>query len=174
MHPGLNQAAALTPRTAMAPGAGVAAPHTNMYNPPRPPEVYTLTEAVNDAFTDDIRRQFQCDSAGRVLFFTSAPLGRAHQGLSSDSAAVGHSARYLAGRNEWAAERARKRKLRDGSDSERLCKRSPSQGVNNTKDELVPSQAQEAMEKWFMNFGEDTALWIEAAGLQGWTRSVDG
>lgn len=171
MHPGFNQAATTTSRTAVAPGAGGGTPHSNMYNPPRPPEVYTLTEAVNEAFTNDIRHQFQCDSAGRLLFFTSAPLDRAHKGLSSDSASVGHSARYFAGRTEWLAERTRKRKLRDESDNGSK-KRSSPRRAEVSKDDHLNAQAQRAVVKWFQNFSQDTALWTEAAGLQGWNRNA--
>lgn len=151
---------------------GVGNSQSNMYNPPRPPEVYTVTEAVNEAFANDIRSQFQCDDAGRVLFFTSAPLDRAHGGLSSESAAVTHSAKYLAGREEWLAERARKRKLRDESVFNARNKRSPSHGKDAVTDEMVTAEAQKAMEKWFKGFDEDTARWTETAGLQGWNRSV--
>merc|ERR1712000_292584 len=170
---GFNHPAATAPRAGIASGVGVAQPHNNMYNPPRPPEVYTLTEVVNEAFADDISHQFQCDASGRGLFFTSAPLDRTHQGLSSASAAVGHSARYLAGRQEWLAERARKRKLRDEIGSEQTRKKPPSQKDEAIKDELVSSQAREAMETWFENFESDTARWTEATGLRGWNPSVN-
>lgn len=92
---------------------GAVQAHANMYNPPRPPEVYTLPDNVNEGLPETVRRQFQHDDAGRVLFFSAAPLDRSCGGLSPESAGLGHSAKYLAGREMWLAEREKKRKDRD-------------------------------------------------------------
>lgn len=62
------------------PGGNTAAPHANIYNPPRPPEVYTLPENVNESIAREMREGFQHDSAGRILFFTAPPLDRATAG----------------------------------------------------------------------------------------------
>ena len=42
--------------------------------PPRPVEVYHLTESVQAAIPGDIRQQFQQDDEGRILFFTAPPI----------------------------------------------------------------------------------------------------
>ncbi|KAH6608847.1 hypothetical protein Trco_002193 [Trichoderma cornu-damae] len=62
------------------PGAPQA--HANMYNPPRPPEVYTLPDNINETLPATVRREFQHDDYGRVLFFSAAPLDRSCNGLS--------------------------------------------------------------------------------------------
>lgn len=64
------------------------------YTAPQPIEVWTLNPAGDAAIPDAIRRQFQRDAAGHVLFFTAPPLvvsPPAPPGLP-----LGHSARYLA------------------------------------------------------------------------------
>lgn len=53
------------PVSAMTPG--------NIYNPPRPPEVYALPDNLNESFPPEVRECFQHDAAGRVLFFTAPP-----------------------------------------------------------------------------------------------------
>lgn len=83
------------------------------YNPPQPPQVYTLPDAMDAGIPDDVREQFQRDARGRVLFFTTPPANRPHAGLSDEHAGLGHSARFLADRKAAEAERLRKRKERD-------------------------------------------------------------
>lgn len=160
-------------RSGLNPALANGQPHGNIYNPPRPPEVYTLPDVVNEAFPEGVRQQFQCDESGRVLFFTAPPLDRAHKGLSSDSAGLGHSAKYLTGREEWLAERDRKRKLRDEEERRGLHRKSPSRetGTSGLAGSIM-SQATEAMEKWFRNVDEDTARWQKDVGLEGWNGVV--
>ncbi|KAG4221925.1 hypothetical protein PC116_g29599 [Phytophthora cactorum] len=97
---------------AAAPSPG---PHgqANVYNPPRPVEVYRLDDALNDKIPEEVREQFQRDEAGHVLFFTQPPLDRPHRGVSSESAGLGHSVRYLADRSREIQDRRSKRKARD-------------------------------------------------------------
>lgn len=95
-----------------APAPGMH-PQANTYNPPRPVEVYTLDDALNKSIPTEIREQFQRDERGRVLFFTQPPLDRAHRGLSSESAGLGHSVRYLADRARDIEDRRAKRRARD-------------------------------------------------------------
>lgn len=149
------------PGNAMTPG--------NVYNPPRPPEVYTLPDNLNESLAGEVRRCFQHDAAGRVLFFTAPPLDRPHKGISQDSAGLGHSIKYLAGRKEWLAEREKKRKQRDEKDllesqkrvETELKKDQPSEG-----DMVI--QATTAMSKWFHQLDKDTQRWTKEAGLEGW------
>jgi chromatin structure-remodeling complex subunit RSC1/2 len=95
-----------------APAPGMH-PQPNTHNPPRPVEVYTLDDALNESIPAEIREQFQRDEQGRVLFFTQPPLDRAHRGLSSESAGLGHSVRYLADRAWDIEDRRAKRRARD-------------------------------------------------------------
>ncbi|KAI5301423.1 hypothetical protein KEM56_001734 [Ascosphaera pollenicola] len=86
------------PPTAMTP-----APYSP--NAPRPVEVYTLPDDVNDSIDESVREQFQCDTQGRLLFFAIPPLdpvGPTDQTLS-------HSAKYLSTREERKERMKRKR-----------------------------------------------------------------
>lgn len=85
----------------------------NTYHPPRPVEVYTLDDALDERIPSEIREQFQRDEQGRILFFTQPPLDRAHPGLSAESAGLGHSVRYLADRARGIEDRRAKRRARD-------------------------------------------------------------
>ncbi|RDW67978.1 hypothetical protein BP6252_09374 [Coleophoma cylindrospora] len=46
---------------------------SNVYNPPRQSETYTLHDDANATIPADIRNQFPCDDEGRVLFFSKPP-----------------------------------------------------------------------------------------------------
>lgn len=97
---------------ALVPGPGGLG-QTNAYNPPRPVEVYRLDDATNDSIPADVREQFLRDESGNVLFFTQPPLDRVHRGVSTESADLAHSVRYLADRAREVQDRRAKRKARD-------------------------------------------------------------
>lgn len=102
----------------MAPTASnTAIPHANananMYNPPRPVEVYHLHDDIDAAIPTEIRDQYQTDDKGHVLFFTAPPLNRPYRGVAEEHATLGHSVRYLSDIHKHRAERERKRKERD-------------------------------------------------------------
>jgi chromatin structure-remodeling complex subunit RSC1/2 len=143
----------------------------NMYNPPRPPEVYTLPDNVNEVLVPDLRHQFQHDNSGRVLFFTAPPFDRSHKGLSPASAGLGHSARYLAGRSEWLAERDLKRKARDEKVATPTQKRAILDSDRLMEQEIA-TQAVGAMDSWFGRFDSDTKQWEKEAGLNGWRTQI--
>ncbi|VUC34553.1 unnamed protein product [Clonostachys rosea] len=150
-------------------------PNANMYNPPRPPEVYTLLDPVNDALPVELRKQFLHDGNGRVLFFTAPPLDRPSNGLSPESAKLGHSARYLAGRKDWLAERERKRKERDENNTEANKRLSLEEDDSRSPaDESLSSQATSAIEKWFQDFDRNTQVWEKTTGLDGWRQPIQG
>ncbi|PGH12560.1 hypothetical protein AJ79_04181 [Helicocarpus griseus UAMH5409] len=71
----------------------------NVYNPnaPRPVETFILSDIANAAIPEEIRSQFHCDEAGRVLFFTAPPLDVVPP---VEQTGLGHSLRYLAAREE--------------------------------------------------------------------------
>lgn len=139
-----------------------------MYNPPRPPEVYTLPDAINDAMSLDLRQKFQRDENDRILFFTAPPLDRQDQGPSSTSSGLGHSAKYLAGRGEWLAEREKKRKEREAADAEEVRKR-PLPVLESKTDEklLAPSEASHLLQACFSSFNGETLRWHKDTGLDG-------
>lgn len=161
-------------RPPMAQAPNNVMPSANMYNPPRPPEVYTLLDPVNDALPVEVRKQFLHDNNGRVLFFTAPPLDRPSKGLSPESAKLDHSARYLAGRKEWLAEREKKRKERDEKDTEANKRLSLEDGSRSPPEESVSSQATSAMEKWFQDFDRNTQVWEKSTGLDGWRQPIQG
>ena len=161
-------------RVPFTPGGNTAAPHANIYNPPRPPEVYTLPENVNESIAREMREGFQHDSAGRILFFTAPPLDRSHGGLASSSAALGHSVRYLAGREAWLSERTRKRKERDEAETAGAGeKRKNPQDPCLLAEDSVAAQAARALNQWFQHLGQGTLEWRADAGLDGWRKAAD-
>lgn len=156
-------------RSGALPLQGNPMAHNNMYIPPRPPEVYTLPDAVNESLPENLRVKFRHDDAGRVLFFTAPPLDRTYARLSPSSAGLGHSAKYLAGRREWLDSRDKKRKLRDEQYREKARRLSTQDTIQSSDlGSSIVSQAAEAMEKWFQTFDRDTAEWKSESGLDGW------
>ncbi|KAK5993136.1 Chromatin structure-remodeling complex subunit RSC1 [Cladobotryum mycophilum] len=138
-----------------------------------PPEVYTLPENINDALPAEVRQSFQRDTTGKVLFFTTPPLDRPTHGLSPASAGLGHSIKYLAGREAWLAEREKKRKERGDT-----AKNSSGEADNGDETshglpaDAVASKAVQAVEEWTQHLDEETERWEKDAGLEGWRNSV--
>lgn len=62
------------------------------YNAALPPpiEVWSLSDSANGSIPEDVRSQFQCDEAGKILFFTAPPAA------SEPRTQLGHTAKYLA------------------------------------------------------------------------------
>lgn len=151
------------------PTPGSSMPPGNMYNPPRPPEVYTLPDNLNDVFPEEVRKSFQHDNYGRILFFTAPPLDRVYKGVSKDSAGLGHSIKYLAGKKQWLADREKKRKDRDENAALEAQKRIELEAAaaKEAKEEVV-AQASSAMSKWLEDLEKDTHRWKKDAGLDGW------
>lgn len=163
-------------RAAFASVTGNAPQHSTAYNPPRPPEVYTLTEDANERLPLTLRQSYQHDEAGRVFFFTAPPLDRHHKGLSPGSAGLGHSVRYLAGRAAWLAEREMKRKRRDEDASKRgepprKSTTTDEGGATDSADTVV-RQATNAINEWFRQLDHETHEWRTNAGLEGWRNAT--
>jgi chromatin structure-remodeling complex subunit RSC1/2 len=72
-----------------------ASSSSNAYNPPRPVEVYHLSDGANASIPADIREQFHRDEHGRVLFFTAPPLDVSPVPEATKKK-LGHSLKYLA------------------------------------------------------------------------------
>lgn len=83
--------------------------HSNVYNPPRAVEVYTLPEVANASIPHDIRDQFHCDAYGKIVFYTAPPIDTTTEQMQ----AFNHSLRYLADKARRKDSIARKRKQRD-------------------------------------------------------------
>ncbi|KAK1457432.1 chromatin structure-remodeling complex protein RSC2 [Colletotrichum melonis] len=97
-------------RTPMANTPNAMQP-ANAYNPPRPPEVFTLAESLNDQIPEEVRSQYNRDENGRIFFYSTPPIARPEHGLAPDNANSGHSLAYLAKSNpQWLAERASRAK----------------------------------------------------------------
>ncbi|EFY99538.1 Bromo adjacent like protein [Metarhizium robertsii ARSEF 23] len=141
---------------------------TNVYNPPRPPEVYTLPDNINEALHPQIRKGFQHDSAGRVLFFVGPPMDRTRERLSPQSVGLGHSIKYIAGRRNWLAEREKKRQKRDESQAARPENILVTSHSLAQSEEGIASQAADAIDQWFQRFTERGLEWKQDAGLEGW------
>lgn len=120
-------------RAPMAPTPGNAMTPQNAYNPPRPIEVFTLTDAANDAIPEEVRRAYHADEQGRVLFF-SAPSAEHHE-LGKGSAGLAHSARYLEGLDEWRRVREEKRRVRDEARAAEERKRKVVEGEESKRRE---------------------------------------
>lgn len=167
-HPSVRSASASA-------GTSGGPPHGAMYNPPRPAEVYTLPDTVNEAFPQGVVEHFQTDPAGRLLFFTAPPLERSHKGLSPGSRGLGHSAKYLDGYEKWRCVRERKRKLRDddtGDESHTIHQNENVQ--SHSAHDSTTQQATRALGKWFGSFDDETSRWRKQAGLEGWQKPVPG
>lgn len=137
--------------------------HANAYNPPRPPEVYTLPDSVNEALPSLIRDELQRDKAGRVLFFTAPPSDRPSITTAPEKAGLGHSLRYLAGREDWFAQRDKKRKARD-----ELASREPRHSLRPSDDtarEQLSAQATGALHHWLGQIGHSAEQWKHETGL---------
>lgn len=156
-------------RAPFASALGNATPHVTVYNPPRTSEVYTLADGANNALPPTLRQTFQRDEVGRVLFFTAPPLDRFHKGLSSGSAGLGHSIRYLAGRRAWLAERNAKRKLRnEAADRHEVSQKCLVVDGPDPAEEAdsVAKQATSAVNEWFRQFDNETRAWRGDNGLE--------
>ncbi|KAK3348119.1 hypothetical protein B0H65DRAFT_508072 [Neurospora tetraspora] len=105
----------------LAPGPAAG----NAYNAPRAPEVYTLAENIDSEIPEEVKKQFQTDDQGRVLFFTAPPLNRAsirNGGVAEQYAGLGHSVHWESIK-ALKEERRRKRKERDEALQEEANKR---------------------------------------------------
>ncbi len=90
---------------------------SNIYNPPRPVEVYHLSDSANASIPADIRAQFHRDEHDRVLFFTAPPMDVSP--VQEKAKTLGHSVKYLAAkaRERATAEAAKALKTESTSDA---------------------------------------------------------
>jgi chromatin structure-remodeling complex subunit RSC1/2 len=127
--------------------------------------VYYLPDSANNSIPEDIRRQFQRDGYGRILFFTAPPVETAPKG-----ARIGHTAKYLA----WKAEREQmlkeKRKRAADAPTSQQTKRARSEELAHSLaqakltalDNLNDMLAEGTVAEYQATFGE---RWKEAIEL---------
>jgi chromatin structure-remodeling complex subunit RSC1/2 len=106
----LYQGGGVAPRPVAQPSTSHSS-HTNVYNPPRPVEVWTLADTANSSIPVDIRSQFHHDEYGKIIFYTSPPLDLNR--IPEETQALGHSLRYLADKARNKEEDEKKRKARE-------------------------------------------------------------
>lgn len=94
----------------------------NRYEAKPDPDVYFLPDAANNSIPADVRRQFQCDPFGRLLFFTAPPVEVVHNqteacsGGTSTRKLIGHTAAYLAKKAERQAKLAERKRMASESE----------------------------------------------------------
>lgn len=152
-----------------------ASSNSNAYNPPRPVEVYHLSDGANGSIPADIREQFHRDEHGRVLFFTAPPLDVSPVPEATKKK-FGHSLKYLAARirekratsdeSQAAASSAQikdekpqlKRDMEEVDERSREIKRLKVHAL-----EVLGSQIQEGTEKIYKEmYGDEWKAMLEA------------
>jgi hypothetical protein len=76
-----------------------------------------MSDAANASIPPEIRTQFPCDDAGRMLWFTNPPLN--HEGAVEVNL-VGRDGRVLAHTPEYLAKREERRKLIEARKAQRM------------------------------------------------------
>lgn len=126
---------------------------TNAYNPPRPQEVYRVTDSVNAQIGEDIRRQFHCDDNGNILFFTAPPQDTPL--VPERARTLGHSVKYLAAkaREREAAKAAAAQKDANAILGNGGIKRKASSEFQDQNDGEIKRQTIE--EHWLIKLAEN-------------------
>lgn len=116
------------------------------YRDPPPIEVYTLPDAANLSIPPEVREQYQRDEFGRVLFFTTPPVG-----VDQETAARGHSVRYLAQKARQQELLSKKRKEREDAkvETERSAKKALVEAAEKvvTSIEMLKLRALDVLDK---------------------------
>ncbi|KAE9991888.1 hypothetical protein EG327_010675 [Venturia inaequalis] len=150
------------PRGAMPPASG--------YNAALPPpiEVWHLPDSANGSIPEDLRSQFQCDEAGRILFFTAPPAA------SEPRTQLGHTAKYLAyksKREEMLREKRKADALSYGNDGEARKRAKSEESVLREKiKEQARLQALEVMED---ALADATVAEFRAIYGEGWKEAME-
>ncbi|KAI1007060.1 hypothetical protein K3495_g1161 [Podosphaera aphanis] len=130
--------------------------HTNIHNPPRPIEVYTLPESANSSIPSDIRAQFHRDELGRVLFFTTPPVDI--NPVPEETRILGHSLRYLADKARCKEMDIRKRKDYDSDLKSNIAeKKQRLEQHASTKRDWFAAQGINSIKKWSLALERETA-----------------
>lgn len=119
-------------------------------NAARPQEVWHLPENANLAIPEEVRKEFQQDAQGHVLFWTSPPVETLPP--VKPGSALGHTARYLADKIRMKKTAREKRKAEglpeeDSSQPPRETKR-VSQGTHEVTQQQIEDLQLKAIMKW--------------------------
>ncbi|SMY29063.1 unnamed protein product [Zymoseptoria tritici ST99CH_1A5] len=134
VHPQQNSYAPSKSQTApQHPAAYAPRPPTANYRDPPPIEVYTLPDAANLSIPPDVREQYQRDESGRVLFFTTPPVG-----LEQTGAPRGHSVRYLAekARRQELISKKRKQREEEKDKADKVAKKARLEGAKQVMSDV--------------------------------------
>ena len=138
-----------TPQNRYAPVQRAPASDTGY---PRADEVFRLPENANLAIPEEVRKQFQQDEQGHVLFFTAPPLDTLPP--VKPGSAVGHTAKYLAARLRTQIEAKEKRKAagvpEDGVEAEKQIASKRTKRVDEDPDlaQKIITTREEALRLW--------------------------
>ena len=132
----------------------------------RQPEVFMLDHAPNAAIPEAIRKQFQQNEDGRVLFFSTPPQER-HQLLQS-GAAIGHSARYMATKlRRQLLEKKRKAEEGEKSSEDVNGKRTKMEADGQKMQKTVKQMTDDALQALIKQMDEGTdQIWKNMYGSE--------
>jgi chromatin structure-remodeling complex subunit RSC1/2 len=162
----------VTPVRASAPVQTPHITHNNAYNPPRPVEVYTLSEQANFAIPADIRNQFQRDEYDKVIFFTAPPLEA--NPVPEEKRVLSHSLRYLADKARAKEEESKKRKAREAElAAEATAKAKRVKAELESSKSWVTNQKLSAFETWTKNMENGTDELYQQLHGENWKEVRD-
>lgn len=122
-------------------------PHSNLSNPPRSVEVYTLSDSANSLIPADIGAQFHQDEFGRIIFYTTPPIDV--NPVSQEVQKLGHSLKYLADKVRCKEEDEKKRKARKLDLEMQAAQRVQRQKTEALRrEQAMAAQCVKAIEKW--------------------------
>lgn len=140
-------------------------PAQQRYEAKTDPDVYYLPDHANNTIPEDIRGQFQCDTYGRVLFFTAPPVE------TEKKVKLGHTAKYLAWRAERDDQVREKRKLADAG-APQVAKRAKSEEVAGLAKELEKAK-ERTLERMNELLAEGTVRQYQALYGEKWREALE-
>jgi chromatin structure-remodeling complex subunit RSC1/2 len=162
----------VTPVRTSAPVQTPHITHNNAYNPPRPIEVYTLSEQANFAIPADIRNQFQRDEYDKVIFFTAPPLEA--NPVPEEKRVLSHSLRYLADKARVREEENKKRKAREAElEAEATAKAKRVKAELNSSKSWLTNQKFSALETWTKHMENGTDELYQQLHGENWKQVRD-
>jgi chromatin structure-remodeling complex subunit RSC1/2 len=132
------------------------------------PEVYFLPDVANNSIPEDIRRQFQTDAYGRVLFFTVPPVD------VEPKTKLGHTAKYLAWKAEREATLKEKRAKRASEEASLAQASQQSKRARSVELEQAMAKAKlEAVERLNDSLAEATVAEYKANFGEKWREALE-
>lgn len=166
---GINSRSSYQPSRSIPPPAvqPYQAGGSNAYNPPKTPEVYTLTDRDNATIPNNIRDQFPRDDQGRVLFFTTPPVDLGNsQVLIEPRSTPGNSLRYQA---KIIRENRERRKAAKEQEEARAKARADQLAMFSTwTQEQLTEIADLYLQLWAKNLDNTNIEWYKRTYGPGW------